>query len=221
MGCLLEVLEPRRLCASTVPTGTITGVVFNDLNHNAVRDTGEPGLPGYRIFLDINHDGLCGKKDAWTRASSTGRYTFSNVPIGKYQLCETTVETRGPTSPTSFVVNLKADARAVRSFGNAGGTISGSVFLDIDRDGRREADDVGIPHARVYLDLDNDSVLDSNEPTRETTSSGRFRFGDLLAGQYRIRVLPIEHLSFTTGDARKVILPPAGNVVRHLGVLGG
>src|SRR5256885_679534 len=99
MGCLLEVLEPRRLCASTVPTGTITGVVFNDLNRNGVPDAGEPSLPGYRIYLDINHDGVCNKRDAWTRASASGRYTFSNVPIGKYQLCETTVETRGPTSP--------------------------------------------------------------------------------------------------------------------------
>ena len=37
----IESLEPRQLCAAAVPTGTITGVVYNDLNRNGVRDTGE------------------------------------------------------------------------------------------------------------------------------------------------------------------------------------
>jgi hypothetical protein len=143
------------------------------------------------------------------------------VPIGKYWLSETTVETRGPTSPTLFAVTLKADGRIVRNFGNAGGSIAGSVFLDINRDGRRESPDQGVPHARVYLDLDNDGALDANEPTMETTSTGRYSFSDLLAGTYRIRVLPIQNMIFTQGDARKVTLPPAGDVLRHIGVLGG
>jgi hypothetical protein len=221
MGPVIEFLEPRQLCALVVPTGTITGVVFNDLNRNGVRDAGEAPLKGYRLFLDLNQDRVCNKKDAWTRASSSGRYTFSDLPIGKYFLCETTIETRGPTSPTSFVVNLKADQRAVRSFGNAGGSITGRTFLDIDRDGRKAPSEPGIPHAIVYLDLDNDGVLDNGEPSMETTSSGRFSFSDLLAGNYCLRVQPIARTMFTAGDVRKFTLPPAGDVVRNIGVLGG
>src|SRR2546421_9245039 len=32
--------------------GSIRGVKFNDLDANATRDPGEPGLTGWRIFLD-------------------------------------------------------------------------------------------------------------------------------------------------------------------------
>jgi subtilisin-like proprotein convertase family protein len=36
---------------------SILGTVFNDLNGNGSRDTGEPGLAAATVFLDLNHDG--------------------------------------------------------------------------------------------------------------------------------------------------------------------
>lgn len=54
----IETLESRQLMSDASPTGVITGVVFTDLNRNAVRDEGEPPLVGYRVFIDRNHDGI-------------------------------------------------------------------------------------------------------------------------------------------------------------------
>ena len=36
---------------STLPTDTICGVVFNDLNGNGVQDAGEPGIAGAYIYV--------------------------------------------------------------------------------------------------------------------------------------------------------------------------
>jgi beta-glucanase (GH16 family) len=50
--------------------------------------------------------------------------------------------------------------------------------------------DVGEPRLAgrtVWIDLDNDSVLDSNEPTRVSAADGSYEFTDLPAGIYTVR----------------------------------
>jgi hypothetical protein len=52
----------------------ISGVVFNDLNHNGVRDRGEPGLAGVTVnLLDTS-----GNVIATTTTDSFGRYSFTD-----------------------------------------------------------------------------------------------------------------------------------------------
>src|SRR5207248_95417 len=41
-----------------IPAGTIKGSVYNDLNGNGVRDSGEPGLSGRKAWLDKDKDGV-------------------------------------------------------------------------------------------------------------------------------------------------------------------
>ena len=42
----------------TTGTGSIFGTKFEDLNLNGFRDAGEPGLPGWTIFIDENGNGV-------------------------------------------------------------------------------------------------------------------------------------------------------------------
>ena len=51
----LELLEDR-----TVPTagGMLSGVVFEDLDGDGLRETGEPAMADTRLFLDVNDDGI-------------------------------------------------------------------------------------------------------------------------------------------------------------------
>ncbi|MCW3127821.1 MAG: putative rane-anchored cell surface protein [Bacteroidetes bacterium] len=55
----------------TAPSATISGTVYDDLNHNGVKDGGEPGLPGYTIRLSPL--GNIATSDA------SGNYTVSTV----------------------------------------------------------------------------------------------------------------------------------------------
>src|SRR5262249_5715800 len=51
--------------------GEISGVKFNDLNGNGVRDAGEPGLAGWTIVLDIDSNSANGNLRTVVTANGT------------------------------------------------------------------------------------------------------------------------------------------------------
>jgi hypothetical protein len=61
------------------------------------------------------------------------------------------------------------------------GSLSGTVFLDADRSGRREASEAGVPNVTV--------VLDGKFVTR-TDTSGRYEFPSIVAGEHTVQVQP-------------------------------
>lgn len=65
-----------QLCCN--PNGQVTGTKWNDLNGNGVKDSGEPGLPNWKIVLSNGRDVMGVKTD------SLGNYYFTNVPPGTY-----------------------------------------------------------------------------------------------------------------------------------------
>jgi len=74
---------------------TITGIVFNDLNHNGIYDTGEPGIADVYVYLS-NSSGMV---EAQTDAS--GNYSFSITAAGSYTIYETVVS-NAVNPPTTF-----------------------------------------------------------------------------------------------------------------------
>lgn len=75
---------------------SITGVVYNDLNHNGLRDSGEPGISGVYVVL---YNSISGCVTAQTDAG--GNYSFSVTAAGSYTVYE---PVSSPTScpPASF-----------------------------------------------------------------------------------------------------------------------
>jgi len=65
---------------------TISGIVFNDLNHNGILDTGEVGISNVYIYLV----GPAGMIEAVTNAS--GNYSFSITAAGTYTVYETVAQ---------------------------------------------------------------------------------------------------------------------------------
>jgi len=65
----------------------VSGAVYQDLNHNGVRDAAEPGIAGVKVQLMGKTDaGQVVKMDAVTDAQ--GNYTFTGVASGEYMLME-------------------------------------------------------------------------------------------------------------------------------------
>lgn len=65
----------------------LSGAVYQDLNHNGLRDAGEPGIANVRIHLVGKTD--CGQtvvKDATTDCQ--GNYSFTGLASGTYMLVE-------------------------------------------------------------------------------------------------------------------------------------
>ena len=66
----------------------------------------------------------------------------------------------------------------------------GLVWSDLDRDGIRDAGEVGVPNRRVFADLDRDGIFDTGEPSALTDSNGNYTLY-LAPGQYNVaEVLP-------------------------------
>jgi hypothetical protein len=82
----VESLESRRLLSAT-----ISGVVYQDIGAVGSLQPGDPPLAGWTVFLDLNHDSTLDPGDPSTVTDASGRYTFSDVVAGTYDVREETV----------------------------------------------------------------------------------------------------------------------------------
>ena len=78
--------------------GTVTGVKFEDLNTNGVRDEGEPGLAGLTIFVDANNDGQLNTNELSAVTDQDGHYRL-DVPVGSVTLRATRTANKIQTFP--------------------------------------------------------------------------------------------------------------------------
>ncbi|WHT21620.1 SdrD B-like domain-containing protein [Crossiella sp. CA-258035] len=62
--------------------GSIGDFVFSDTNANGVQDAGEPGVPGATVILYDDK----GTEVAKTTTGADGKYRFTDVPAGSYQI---------------------------------------------------------------------------------------------------------------------------------------
>ena len=136
-----------------VGKGSVTGVVFNDLNYNGVLDHGEPGLSGFEVDLtDLGKDYVCGGGDdkelATDDTDHQGKYAFWDVDAGTY--CVRILDIAIPhgftrTSPDPVKVVVTKGGNAVVNFGFKSGHVtppppppSGDTlcYLVADNDGK-------------------------------------------------------------------------------------
>lgn len=70
--------------------GSISGFVYNDINQNGTRQSGENGLAGFTVFLDLDQDGtlgtVAGNPEPSIITGSNGNYLFENLPAGTYDI---------------------------------------------------------------------------------------------------------------------------------------
>ena len=76
-----------------------------------------------------------------------------------------------------------------KDFGNQPpfGEIRGTKFEDLDGDGTRDAGEPAMAGVTVYLDADDDQVLDADELSQVTDADGNYAFTQLLFGNYVVR----------------------------------
>jgi hypothetical protein len=78
-----EALELR----ITPSAGEIHGTLWNDLNGNGIRDTGEPVRPGVTVYLDGNQNGQLDSGESSVLTAADGTYAFTGLTPGNtYQV---------------------------------------------------------------------------------------------------------------------------------------
>ncbi len=74
-------------------------------------------------------------------------------------------------------------------------TISGTKYSDDDGDGTQDGGELGLQGFTIYLDGDNDGVLDTSEPRVVTDANGDYAFTGLVPDTYRVR--EVQQAGFT------------------------
>ncbi len=182
--------------------------LFVDVDGSGTFNTGDAPLGGVSMALvdDANDNGIWDSGEAMvatTRTAANGTYLFPDLTDNSHFLVvvtdtenvindlTNTVDPDGGTANQS-AVHLNGANALTEDFGYvptshdaADGFVGDLIFLDSNGDGSFDAGESGIEGVVVeLLDGDNDDLLANNV----TDENGHYYFGNLPAGNYKVRV---------------------------------
>ncbi|HYD35405.1 MAG TPA: SdrD B-like domain-containing protein [Vitreimonas sp.] len=169
---------------------TITGAKINDLNGNGVIEAGEPGLGGWRIYVDADNSQSWDSTEINAVTDVTGTYSLPGLFAGTYSICEENQTGWTRTFPTgsncqNVTVNTSGQIIPDINFANFElNTISGQKFNDVDADGVKDNGEPGIQGWSINISGSyNGGGL---SVTTQTDVNGNYLFTDLLPGTYTV-----------------------------------
>ncbi|MBC1402667.1 hypothetical protein HB904_11970 [Listeria booriae] len=200
LGSLTPIIQPYMTVSAAENTikqlkasgqGTISDVMFEDLNGNSVQDNNETtGVAGIKVELYNDQGTLVSTSTTGT----DGRYTFSNVPDGTYYLhvdmstlpsdekLYTTQGINGADGNSSYFTIANGNTITGFHFGfyPQQGAIQSFVYNDTNKNGQKDSNESGI--SGVHIALYNESGTKVADAT--TDSSGAYSFTAVKPGKY-------------------------------------
>jgi uncharacterized protein (DUF2141 family) len=200
--------ESARVAFGDQAVGRVAGLVFDDRNGNGSVDSGEPGIPDVSIRL---FNGV-GQQTVLT--DSAGAFVFHEIAPGTYSLEETDLVGFLSTTPNTRTIAVASGGSASMNFGDqAVGTVSGSVFVDGDGNGTRDAGESGIGGVTLRL------LGATGQRSTTTAGDGSYRFTAVVAGAYQVEETdPLGYVS-TTPNSRSISVATGGSANADFGDL--
>ena len=166
-------------------TSAVVGdTVFVDADNNGTQDTGEGGLNGVTVTLLDGAGATLGTTTTATVGGVAGRYAFSNLPAGTYQVRLTVPAGYLATTPTTLSRLVAAGATVdTYDFGvqQAAGSIGDTVYNDANGNAVQDGAEVGLANRTVTL-------TGPVNATTTTGANGSYLFSNLPAGTYTVTV---------------------------------
>ncbi|MHB1349491.1 MAG: SdrD B-like domain-containing protein [Desulfobulbaceae bacterium] len=166
--------------------GSISGLVWHDLNGNGNPDENEQGVQDIRVFIDSDNSASYTAGEPYQLTDENGLYTFSRVKPGT-----NTVSVETDSLPTGYAVitpdpiTVNLAPRQVLTDVNFGiqvkpGIVTGTIW--------DQTDNAPITGALLYLDVDNNGQLSLGEPNDVTDTDGTYQIVNIASGIYTLRV---------------------------------
>ena len=90
-----------------LPTpGQIQGAVWNDMDGNGIHGSAEPGLEGWKIYIDANGNNIWDDGERWTTSDANGAYVFDELSPGEYNIREVLTHGWRQTGTESYHVTV-------------------------------------------------------------------------------------------------------------------
>ncbi|HEX9907357.1 MAG TPA: SdrD B-like domain-containing protein [Thermoplasmata archaeon] len=172
--------------------GKITGYKYNDINGNGELDQGEPGLPGWNIYLYGELE-IGGETYIWDPAPAVtdenGYYEFYGLPPGYYDVWEELSEHPGwivsPGTPSAYYdIEIMGHSEEERNFFNFElGCIKGWKYEDVNGNGQYDQG-LDTPEAWTFYLYDESGALVGGPLL--TGDDGYFEFCGVGPGDYTV-----------------------------------
>lgn len=85
--------------------GTVSGVVFNDVNGNGKQDVADKALAGWRVYVDTNNNGMFDAGETSVLTDANGKFTL-NLPAGTYEVSVQLKRGYYQTAPHTLVYDI-------------------------------------------------------------------------------------------------------------------
>lgn len=188
---------------------SVSGQVWFDTNGDGVRGAEETGRIGGSTVTLAGTSGAGATVNQSTTTAANGTYTFAHIPSGTYTVQFTrpnnyragaqdaggddSLDSDGnvttlTTAPFALGVN---NSRVNVDQGFYQMNLSGIVWRDLNLNGVLDLGESGGPNFVVELLDSGSTVIGSTQ----TDVNGSYTFGDLVTGDYRVRVMPTPYLS--------------------------
>ncbi|WP_214524859.1 SdrD B-like domain-containing protein [Staphylococcus pseudintermedius] len=169
--------------------------VWNDLNKDGVQDDNEPGISDVKVTLKNK----AGQELKVTKTNKDGKYEFTDLPNGEYQ-----VDFETPAGYVPTIKNTKDDTKDSDGPLKAEGIISNGdnftvdqgfykkeepkyhvgdkVWEDTNKDGIQQDSESGISGVKVTLKGKDGETIE----TKATDDQGKYLFENVTKGEYTI-----------------------------------
>ncbi|MHC4620405.1 MAG: SdrD B-like domain-containing protein [Planctomycetota bacterium] len=191
----LEAGQSVRLDFGNVESNSakIRGTKWNDLNADGTRDQNEPVLEGWKIYVDSNENGRWDDGEPYDLTDSGGNYELAGLTGGAHAVAEVNQidwQQTHPGGDESHTVRI-AVGRTIENidFGNTlinSGRIRGTIWNDANGNSQYDPCEPYLQGRIVYIDLNNDGVLNAGEPNTVSNENGQYEFAALAPGTYSV-----------------------------------
>lgn len=173
----------------------IGNLVWNDLNGDGIRQTGEPGLANILVIATwAGRDRIFGTaddQDFFTTSFASGAYSIANLPAGDYRVNVDPSSvppgfnrTFPATVPYTFVLTPGQTLNNINfGFQQASSSIGDLVFNDLNGNGVHDLGEPGIGGVQVLLFRGSTLIA-----TQTTDGAGNYLFSNLTVGNYTVVV---------------------------------